>query len=112
MGEGSVRHVRVGEVQALRDSGAVLIDVREHQETAMGKAPGVSCMPLQSFVIDRLPADTPLVFICRSGNRSDAVATALAGMGYATFNVLGGMIAWQAAGLPVIAEDGGPGTVM
>lgn len=53
-----------------------------------------------------------LVFICRTGSRSDAVATALAGMGFTTFNVLGGMMAWQAAGMPVVAEDGRPGTIM
>ena len=69
-------------------------------------------MPMQSFNLDLLPPDAPLVFICRSGSRSDAVATALAGMGYSTYNVTGGMIAWQAAGYPVVAEDGSGGTVL
>jgi rhodanese-related sulfurtransferase len=112
MSDGAVTHVRVGEVASLVAGGAVLIDVREHHETAMGRAPGVTCMPMQSFNLDVLPSDVPLVFICRSGSRSDAVATALAGMGYSTYNVIGGMIAWQAAGYAVFAEDGSGGTVL
>lgn len=109
---GSVTHVSVAEVSALVAEGSAFIDVREHHETAAGKAPGVLCMPMQSFNLDALPVADSLVFICRSGSRSDAVATALAGMGFTTFNVLGGMMAWQAAGMAVVAEDGRPGTIM
>jgi rhodanese-related sulfurtransferase len=109
---GSVTHVPVAQVADLVAAGAALIDVREHHETAAGRAPLAVCMPMQSFNLDALPAGVPLVFICRSGSRSDAVATALAGMGFTTFNVIGGMMAWDAAGLPVVAEDGEAGIVM
>lgn len=109
---GSVTHVPVGQVADLLASGAALVDVREHHETAAGRAPSALCMPMQSFNLDALPPDVPLVFICRSGSRSDSVATALAGMGFTTFNVIGGMMAWQAAGLPIVAEGGAPGSVM
>lgn len=112
MNGGSVTHIPVRDITELVDAGALLIDVREHRETAMGTAPGVTCMPMQSFDLDLLPADAALVFICHSGSRSDAVATALAGMGFTTYNVLGGMLAWVAAGLPILAEDGQPGTVL
>lgn len=109
---GSVTHVPVAQVASLVADGAVLIDVREHHETAAGRAPEALCMPMQSFNLDTLPGGAPLVFICRSGSRSDAVATALAGMGFTTYNVIGGMMAWHAAGLPMVAEDGTTGTVM
>lgn len=112
MGDGAVTHVTVSEVAGLVASGALFVDVREHQETTLGHAPGTTMMPMQSFNLNALPPDVPLVFICRSGHRSDAVATALAGMGYTTYNVLGGMIAWQAAGLPVLTDAGEPGMVM
>ena len=112
MNDGSVTHIPVHEVAALVEAGAALIDVREHQETTMGVAPGALCMPTQAFNLDLLPADRPLLFICRSGSRSDAVATALAGMGYTTYNVLGGMLSWEAADLPILAENGRPGTVL
>ena len=111
MSDGSVSQIPVAQVAGLVEAGAAFIDVREHQETSMGKAPGVVCMPMQSFSLDDLAGGVPLVLICRSGARSDAVANALAGMGFTTYNVTGGMIAWQSAGLPIVAEDGSSGTV-
>ena len=111
MTDGSISQIQVSQVAGLIDAGAAFIDVREHLETSAGKAPGVECMPMQAFNLDDVRADVPLVFICRSGSRSDAVATALAGMGFTTYNVVGGMMAWAAAGLPVTAEDGSPGMV-
>lgn len=112
MANGSITQISVNEVAALVDSGAAFIDVREHQETTAGAAPGTAPLPLQSLTVDQVPTGVPLVFICRSGRRSDSVASALAGMGYTTYNVVGGMQAWEAAGLPVVAENGTPGMVL
>lgn len=111
MGEGTVTQVAVTQVAELVEAGAAFIDVREPLETSMGKAPGVECLPMQSFSLDQVTAGVPVVLICRSGSRSDSVASALAGLGYTTYNVAGGMIAWQSAGYPVIADDGTPGSV-
>jgi rhodanese-related sulfurtransferase len=41
-----------------------------------------------------------------------AAAQALAQMGFTTYNVAGGMLAWAAAGLPVVAENGATGAVL
>lgn len=112
MTTGSLTQISVHEVAALVDGGAVFIDVREHQETTAGAAPGTTILPLQSLTVDQVPTGVPLVFICRSGRRSDSVASALADMGYTTYNVVGGMQAWAAEGLPVVAEDGTPGMVL
>lgn len=112
MSTGSITQISVSDVAALVDAGAAFIDVREHQETAAGSAPGVTFLPLQTFTVDQVPVGRALVLICRSGRRSDAVANALAGMGYETYNVVGGMQAWAAAGLPVLAENGTPGMVI
>ena len=49
--------------------------------------------------------------ICRSGQRSGVVANALRSAGYDATNVAGGMIDWDASGLPVVTDDGTPGTV-
>lgn len=100
------------EVGSLVEAGGLLIDVREHQETAAGHAPGATLMPLQSFQPQHLPVDRELIVICRSGARSMAAARALAQMGFSTYNVTGGMGAWAAMGLPVVAEDGTPGRVI
>jgi rhodanese-related sulfurtransferase len=112
MTNGSLTQIPVSDVAGLVAAGAAFIDVREHQETSAGAAPGTTVLPLQSLTVDQIPTGVPLVFICRSGRRSDSVASALAGMGYTTYNVVGGMQAWAAAGLPVIAEDGTPGMVL
>ena len=55
-----------------------------------------------------LPTDRTVVCICRVGGRSGAVAGALAGRGFDVRNVDGGMLAWEAAGLPVVTEAGTP----
>ena len=105
-------HIAPVDVADLVAQGAVFVDVREHQETTAGAAPGASFMPLQSFNVDALPQNKPLILICRSGGRSIAAANALAEMGYATYNVQGGMGAWAASGLPVVAENGAPGHIL
>jgi rhodanese-related sulfurtransferase len=110
--EGSTTQISPLDVAGLVTAGAAFIDVREHQETAAGQAPGVQCLPLQSLTLDSVPTGRPLVLICRSGQRSDAVARALAVMGFTTYNVYGGMAAWAAAGLPVVTDDGSPGIVL
>jgi rhodanese-related sulfurtransferase len=43
-----------------------------------------------------------MVMICRSGNRSGRAAQALASIGFSrVMNLTGGMLAWNAAGLPI-----------
>jgi rhodanese-related sulfurtransferase len=49
--------------------------------------------------------------VCQAGGRSQRVAQYLAGNGYAPVNVSGGMLAWAAAGRPVITDDGGAGVI-
>jgi rhodanese-related sulfurtransferase len=65
--------------------------------------PGAVLMPMSTFTarLSELPTDRPLLVICHSGGRSAAVTSFLvrAGRGDVT-NVVGGMEAWSAAGLP------------
>ena len=62
--------------------------------------------------VDEIPTDRTVVCVCRVGGRSGAVATALAGAGYDVRNLAGGMLAWEAAGLPVVTDDGGTGRII
>jgi rhodanese-related sulfurtransferase len=55
-----------------------------------------------------LPQEATLLVICRSGQRSLRVATALVDAGYDAVNVLGGMLEWQQAGGDLVAEGGEP----
>jgi rhodanese-related sulfurtransferase len=96
---------------AHRRPGAVLVDVREPHEWQAGHAPDAVHVPL-GRVPDALPHGSVLYLVCRSGNRSGHAVAALHRAGYDVVNVDGGMSAWEAAGLPVVRTDGGPGTVV
>ncbi|WP_326544018.1 aminotransferase class V-fold PLP-dependent enzyme [Pseudorhodoferax sp.] len=80
----------------------VLVDVREAYEALLGLAglPAAESVPL-STLVNALPrwlalaADTPLVFVCRSGNRSAQVARALRRLGRAqAWSLAGGLALW------------------
>jgi rhodanese-related sulfurtransferase len=91
-------------------TGAYLLDVREHDEWDAGHVPGAVHIPLGELGAryTELNRDLPLYVICRSGNRSDYAAQALAGAGWDASNVDDGMRGWQAAGLPMTSESGQP----
>ncbi|MFF9349440.1 rhodanese-like domain-containing protein [Streptomyces sp. NPDC014734] len=110
---------RVGPVEADRltaDGTAVLLDVREASEWHAGHAPGAVHLPLSRLVDGAsLPGraeDRPVVVICRSGNRSRRAARVLAERGVQATDVVGGMSAWAAEGLPVRDRRGAAGTVI
>lgn len=105
--------VTPAEAHRLAEAGEVLlVDVREDDEWAAGRAPSAVHAALGTLTPDTLPRDRPLVAVCRVGGRSQAAAEALAGIGYDVRNTAGGMLAWQAAGLPVVADGGRPGAVV
>ncbi|MFD3356831.1 rhodanese-like domain-containing protein [Streptomyces fradiae] len=95
--------------------GAVLLDVREEDEWRAGHAPGAVHLPLSALLAgDGVPEavrDREAVVVCRSGQRSQKGARALAGRGARAVDVEGGMRAWARAGYPVVDEHGNPGTV-
>ncbi|MGA7688033.1 MAG: rhodanese-like domain-containing protein, partial [Jiangellales bacterium] len=92
--------------QQMVTDGALLLDVREPHEWQAGHAPKAKHMAL-SVVGHRqaeLPKDRTIVTVCRSGRRSDSAATQLRAAGFTVLNLTGGMQAWAAAGLPVVAK--------
>lgn len=108
----SVNDVAPTEASARIDNGeALLLDVREADEWAAGHSPAATHMPLGQLDPAAVPQDKPVVTICRSGARSAEAAAALSAAGHRVSNLEGGMKAWAAAGLPVLTDDGSPGTV-
>jgi rhodanese-related sulfurtransferase len=97
----------------LLDEGAVLVDVREQDEWQVGRAPQAVHIPLAELGLRaaELPAGRKLVMVCRSGGRSGVAAEALVNRGLEALNLAGGMQAWKAALLPVVADGGVPGEV-
>ena len=51
-----------------------------------------------------LPKDKTIAVYCRSGKRSATAATRLASAGYRVVNLKGGILAWNAANMPVTTE--------
>lgn len=90
-----------------------LLDVREDPEWQAGHIDEAVHIPMGQLNarIDEIPRDQPIVAICRSGNRSQAVTDALNRAGFTAHNLEGGMYAWEAAGLDFVADDGSDGTV-
>jgi rhodanese-related sulfurtransferase len=80
-----------------------LIDVRTPEEFASGHIEGAINIPVQELQqrMDEVSSDEPVVLYCRSGNRSNQAAQILDGAGYSGVYDLGGVIAWQQAGLPL-----------
>lgn len=86
-----------------------LLDVREDDEWAAGHAPDAVHVPLGELMerVEEVPADRDVYVICRGGGRSEQATNYLNQLGRSSLNVLGGMIAWHAAGRPMISEEGG-----
>lgn len=79
-----------------------ILDVREDFEVTQGMIPGALHIPMGQLGsrLGELDKDRPIIVVCRSGNRSAAVADALTQTGYMADTMNGGMAAWQRAGLP------------
>jgi rhodanese-related sulfurtransferase len=79
-----------------------LVDVREDSEVAQGRIPGARHIPLGQLGgrLAELDRQQPVIAICRSGNRSAKATEMLTEAGFTCDNMVGGMLAWQAAGLP------------
>ncbi len=80
-----------------------VIDVREPSEFtgSLGHIAGAKLVPLGTIptAAASLPRK-PLLLVCRSGGRSASAAAHLAGQGFEVYNLVGGMTAWGAQGLP------------
>ncbi|MEZ5208358.1 MAG: rhodanese-like domain-containing protein [Acidimicrobiales bacterium] len=88
---------------------ALLVDVRERSEWDAGHAPKAKHHPLGGLraSMGDLPVERTLVVVCRSGNRSARATKLLSKAGYDAVNLSGGMMAWQAAGQPVVSARAG-----
>ena len=95
------------DAQTLVESGDVeVIDVRTPEEYAEGHIEGATLVdfyePDFADRIAELDRGQEYVVYCRSGNRSSQATAIMAEQGFAVVNdVDGGIVAWEAAGLPV-----------
>lgn len=107
----SVEQISVTEVFELskENQEIMIVDVREPDEhQALRCTIGHHLLPMSRFDAGELAEakniakDTKVYFLCRSGNRSMNAAQMMLVEGFPNvFNIAGGMIAWEEAGLPV-----------
>jgi rhodanese-related sulfurtransferase len=97
------------QVAELHERGEIqLIDVRQLYEHDAGRIAGTRLielaeLPARAAEIDR---DKPVVFYCRTGSRSAMATDAFRGAGFDAHNMAGGLVEWQASGLPLEPADG------
>ncbi len=95
--------------------GMLVVDVRDADEFAQGHIPGAIHIPLRQIEADAEGSIAPLasvsgrrdviLFVCRSGARSEAACKYLRSLlgGRAQF-LTGGLMAWVGAGIPIARE--------
>jgi rhodanese-related sulfurtransferase len=96
-------------VRELAESGeAQIVDVRTEAEHEAAHVAGDAHLPLElvSEAANQLDQGRPVVFYCRSGDRSALAAEAFRASGWDASSMEGGLVAWAEAGLPVEPEDG------
>lgn len=92
-------------------AGAVLVDVRNADEHAREHIAQARHIPLDAMGGDGLPVGggNPVIFHCRSGNRTRTSLARLRGAVAGEAYVLdGGLNAWKKAGLPVVTDKSQP----
>jgi rhodanese-related sulfurtransferase len=97
------------EVSELLSRGEIeLIDVRAVHEHEAGRIAGGRLVELSRLAAeaDTIDPSRPGVFYCRSGSRSAMAAQAFSQAGFDAHNMIGGLVDWEAAGLPIEPEDG------
>ncbi len=80
------------------------VDVRETYEYADGHVEGSELVVLQDLPgsIEEFETSQPLVFVCHLGQRSAMATAFMRDRGFEAYNLIGGLEAWEAAGLPLV----------
>lgn len=88
--------------------GVQVIDVRAEHEHSAGHIAGTRLIELQQLFSQAATIDRglPVILYCRSGGRSQMATEALSEAGFDAHNMVGGMLAWKAAGLELSPADG------
>ena len=97
------KEISVNEAYQRYQTGTVLVDVREKEEWNEYHIPNTIHIPLGDLErrLKELPIDTPVVVVCRSGNRSQTGRDLLLDAGFTQVtSMAGGIKDWKSAGYP------------
>jgi thioredoxin 1/putative thioredoxin len=94
--------------QLLRAKKVSVIDTREAAAFGRAHIPGAVSMPLEGIegrLAELMMLGLPPVLYCRSGDRTKELSQKLGEQGVGTAFLEGGLLAWEAAGLPIERPD-------
>ncbi|ARU31171.1 hypothetical protein CAP31_05390 [Sulfuriferula sp. AH1] len=96
-----------GAVQLINHENAIVLDVREANEFSSGHIADAKHIPVGQLANSLKPLekykDQAIVVNCRSGARSSTACGVLRKNGFTkVYNLKGGILAWQQAGLPTV----------
>jgi len=102
--------------------GSLLVDIRpQWQRAEAGEIPGALIVernhlewrlhPTSEARVPQAVAGQQWIVVCTEGYTSSLAADALTSIGVPATDVVGGFVAWQAAGLPTVARVTPPDTV-
>ncbi|MBX2823909.1 MAG: rhodanese-like domain-containing protein [Gammaproteobacteria bacterium] len=107
MASGATTLTPIAATQLLNDGNAVFVDVRDDAEFRKGHVLDAKNIPVRNLDsrIQELVKhkDKDIVVYCDSGMRSSKAIRTLKKNGFdKTYNLAGGLVAWQKASLPVV----------
>lgn len=111
----TIPEITPDEARERQRHGAVLIDVREVHERALGMAEGARGIAMGTLIAsagEHLPdSHAEVLLICQGGMRSMRAAETLATQGFTNVaSVAGGTARWASESLPLVKPIGGIGT--
>lgn len=92
----------------VNDKNAQLVDVRTPKEFSTGTLAGSTNIPVADLEarINSLDKNRPVIFICQNGRRAQQALRQIKGKGFKdVYTLEGGIVAWQAAKLPLSGLD-------
>lgn len=94
--------------ELLRGADIQLIDVRAQHEHEAGRIAGDRLIELGELAVraQELDRTRPVIFYCRSGARSALATRAFREAGFDAYNMAGGLLDWEIAGLALEPPDG------
>lgn len=97
------------QAQALREQGAVVVDIRDPQAFAAGHISGATHLDNHSVAefIRNADLDAPILVVCYHGNSSQSAAAYLVGQGFSeVYSLDGGFELWRST-YPTETAQGG-----
>ncbi len=108
-----IPEVDVSQLPPVPSDQILVVDVREDHEWSTGHIDGAVHIPMMTIPsrLDEIPTDRQVLVVCRVGARSAQVTALLASRGWDAVNLVGGMLAWEAAGRPMASDGSAPPSV-